>query len=62
MLGIDENTITAVEQWYEGDFLPALDTHFGAHDYLLGGVASIGDLALMGHSMPICTRIRNRAR
>ncbi len=48
MLGIDENTITAVEQWYEGDFLPALDTHFGAHDYLLGGVASIGDLALMG--------------
>lgn len=48
MLGIDENTITAVEQWYEGDFLPALDTHFGAHDYLLGGVASIGDFALMG--------------
>lgn len=48
MLGIDENTIAAIEQWYEGDFLPALDAHFGVHDYLLGGAASIGDFALMG--------------
>ena len=48
LLGIDENTIAAVEQWYEGDLLPALDAHFGIHDYLLGGAASIGDFALMG--------------
>ncbi len=48
MLGITEATIPAIEQWYEGDFLPALDAHFARHDYLLGAAASIGDFGLMG--------------
>ena len=45
-LGIDERTIPAIEQWYEG-FLRDLDAHFAEHPYLFGGRASIGDFGLI---------------
>jgi glutathione S-transferase len=48
MLGINESTIPAIEDWYEKDLLPALDRHFAEYDYLLGNSACIGDFALMG--------------
>lgn len=48
MLGINDDSIPALENWYENEFLPALDAHFAEHDYLLGGAASIGDFGLMG--------------
>lgn len=46
MLGITDKTIPAIEAWYES-FLRQLDAHFAAHDYLLGGRASIGDFGLI---------------
>jgi glutathione S-transferase len=48
LLGITEQTIPAIEQWYENELLPLLDAHFAQHDYLLGGAASVGDFGLMG--------------
>ena len=48
LLGMSEKTIPAIEDWYENDFLVAMDKHFSEHDYLLGGAASIGDFGLMG--------------
>ncbi len=48
LLGITERTIPAIEDWYENHVLPALDSHFAAHDYLLGGKPSLGDFCLMG--------------
>ncbi|TDF41451.1 glutathione S-transferase [Alteromonadaceae bacterium M269] len=48
MLGMSEKTIPAIEDWYENDFLMAMDKHFSEHDYLLGGAATIGDFGLMG--------------
>lgn len=47
-LGINTNTIPAIENWYENQFLTELDQHFAEHSYLLGGRACIGDFALMG--------------
>ena len=48
LLGMSEETIPEIEDWYENDFLMAMDKHFTEHDYLLGGAASIGDFGLMG--------------
>jgi glutathione S-transferase len=47
-LGITPKTIPAIEDWYENDFLLALDRHFSQYKYLLGDAASIGDFGLMG--------------
>jgi glutathione S-transferase len=46
-LGITDDTIPAIEAWYE-EFLGFLDRHFQQHDYLLGSRPSIGDYGLMG--------------
>jgi len=48
LLGISDGSIPAIEQWYEGDFLPQMDDHFSRHDFLLGGRPSLGDFCLMG--------------
>lgn len=48
LLGISDKTIPAIENWYEGDVLPALNAHFAEHDYLLGSRACVGDFGLMG--------------
>jgi len=47
-LGITDNTIPALEHWYENELLPQLNTHFASHNFLLGDRASIGDFGLMG--------------
>lgn len=46
-LGISDDTIPAIEAWYE-EFLGFLDSHLQQHDYLLGSRPSIGDYGLMG--------------
>lgn len=48
LLGITDATGEAIENWYEMDFLPALNRHFGNHDFLFGGRPSIGDFGLIG--------------
>lgn len=48
LLGITEHAIPSIEDWYENHVLPLLDAHFAIHDYLLGGVPSLGDFCLMG--------------
>lgn len=48
MLGITDNTHEAIEDWYENDFLPALNRHFDAYDFLFGSAPTIGDFGLMG--------------
>jgi glutathione S-transferase len=48
MLGITDHTHEAIEDWYENDFLVALNRHFGTHDFLLGAAPTIGDFGLMG--------------
>jgi len=45
-LGITDETIPAIEAWYE-QFLTQMDRHFAEHRYLLGDRASIGDFGLM---------------
>lgn len=47
MLGVNDATIPAIEKSYEA-LLADLDTHFAAHDYLLGSRPSIGDYGLIG--------------
>ncbi|MEP5937856.1 MAG: glutathione S-transferase family protein [Erythrobacter sp.] len=47
MLGINEETIPAVEASYEA-LLADLDAHFQAHDFLFGTRPSIGDYGLIG--------------
>lgn len=47
MLGINEQTIPAIEKSYEA-LLADLDAHFAAHDYLFGTRPSIGDFGLIG--------------
>ncbi len=47
ILGINPVTIPAIEASYEA-LLADLDTHFAAHDYLLGSRPSIGDYGLIG--------------
>ncbi|UCE85701.1 MAG: glutathione S-transferase family protein [Deltaproteobacteria bacterium] len=47
VLGIDANTIPAIESHTEG-LLDDLSDHFAAHAYLLGGRMSLADCALMG--------------
>jgi len=46
-LGINSQTIPAIEAWYE-ELLGQLNTHFEQHDFLLGSCPSIGDYGLMG--------------
>jgi len=46
-LGINPQTIPAIETWYE-ELLGQLNTHFEQHDFLLGSCPSIGDYGLMG--------------
>ena len=46
MLGITDNTASAIENWYYL-VLDQLNTHFAQHPYLLGERASIGDFGLM---------------
>ena len=46
-LGITDETIPAIEAWYE-EFLGHLNDHFEHHWYLLGSRPSIGDYGLMG--------------
>lgn len=48
MLGINNQSIPAIEDWYENHVLPVLDAHFENHDYLLGGRPCIGDFGLIG--------------
>ncbi|MFT6285249.1 MAG: glutathione S-transferase [Arenicella sp.] len=48
MLGITDNSIPAIENWYENHVLPLLDKHFAEHDYLLGSKPCLGDFGLMG--------------
>jgi glutathione S-transferase len=48
MLGITDNSIPMVEDWYENHVLPLLDKHFAKHDYLLGSKPCLGDFGLMG--------------
>jgi len=48
LLGITEQSIPAIEDWYENDFLVHLNEHFKHHNYLLGDKACIGDFGLMG--------------
>ena len=47
MLGINQQTIPAIEQSYTA-LLADLNTHFEAHEYLLGSQPSIGDFGLIG--------------
>lgn len=47
MLGINKDTIPAIEQSYEA-LLADLEAHFAAHAYLLGTRPSIGDFGLIG--------------
>lgn len=47
VLGINEQTIPAIETSYEA-LLADLDTHFAQYDYLLGSRPSIGDYGLIG--------------
>ncbi|WP_114520991.1 glutathione S-transferase [Altererythrobacter sp. ZODW24] len=47
MLGVNEQTIPAVEASYEA-LLADLDAHFEVHPFLLGTRPSIGDLGLIG--------------
>lgn len=47
VLGINEDTIPAIEASYEA-LLADLDAHFAVHDYLLGSRPSIGDYGLIG--------------
>lgn len=47
MLGIEPRTIPAIEQAYART-LELLEAHFAAHPYLLGGVPTRADCALMG--------------
>ncbi|MEQ6884714.1 glutathione S-transferase family protein [Salicola sp. Rm-C-2C1-2] len=46
LLGITDNTASAIENWYYS-VLDTLNTHFAEHSYLLGERASIGDFGLM---------------
>lgn len=48
MLGINDKSIPAIEDWYENHVLPLLDAHFAKHDYLLGTRPCVGDFGLMG--------------
>lgn len=47
VLGINDQTIPAIEASYE-TLLADLDAHFSGHDYLLGSRPSIGDYGLIG--------------
>ncbi len=47
MLGINEQTVPAIEASYEA-LLADLDAHFSQHDFLFGSRPSIGDYGLIG--------------
>ncbi len=47
MLGVNDATISAIEQSFD-ELLDALELHFARHGYLLGSQPSIGDYALFG--------------
>ncbi len=46
LLGVTERTRDALESWYEA-LLAELQTHFSAHDYLLGNAPCIGDFGMI---------------
>ncbi len=46
-LGINDDTVPAIEAWYE-QFLDQFNTHLEQHPYLLGSRPCIGDFALAG--------------
>jgi glutathione S-transferase len=46
-LGITEETIPALESWYEG-LLGELNEHFAHHDFLLGQTPTIADFGFIG--------------
>jgi glutathione S-transferase len=46
-LGITEETIPALEFWYEG-LLAELDEHFRHHDFLLGSYPTLADFGFIG--------------
>ena len=48
LLGITKNSIPAIEEWYEGQFLADLNEHFSHHPFLLGDAPSIGDYGFYG--------------
>lgn len=48
MLGITDDNDEAIEDWYENDFLVALNRHFESHDFLFGSAPTIGDFGFMG--------------
>jgi glutathione S-transferase len=48
ILGINEDSIPAIESWYEDHVLALLEQHFTEYDYLLGGAPSLADFCLMG--------------
>ncbi len=47
-LGITENTIPAIEDWYENSFLATFNTHLVKHPFLLGSRPSIADFGFFG--------------
>ena len=48
LLGINENSIPAIEDWYENHVLKILNTLLSRQDYVLGSKPSIADFGLMG--------------
>jgi glutathione S-transferase len=47
LLGINEDTVPAIESWMT-DLFDNLDSHFSEHHFLLGGRPCLGDFALYG--------------
>ena len=48
ILGINEETIPAIEDWFENTVLSSLDQHFASYPYLLGNTPTLGDYGLVG--------------
>ncbi len=48
ILGITADNGLAIEDWYENDFLQALNQHFAEHDFLFGSHPTVGDFGLVG--------------
>ncbi len=47
-LGITDNTIPAIENWYENHFLAEFNQHLNNYPYLLGSAPSIADFGFIG--------------
>ena len=48
ILGITDNTIPALEDWYENHVLFYLNKHFAEHSFVFGDCPSLADFSLMG--------------